>query len=208
MKGIVIYALLFICSTMSIYADYRIVFLNTPTIRINGKELRLNDTFNPEASVEWRSDRQAMKIVDTSTGEQRLLVASQYRKSKSTSVSDFIAGVKHLSSRGNGPQTISSLRIILNNHFFYTDSIRVESQIPTDDKRFFYVSYFYNGEEINKLVPNESGSFTISNDIFEIDGSPIDPFETTLNVYYLDEIKDTVTLVSDSMQITPIPDSL
>ncbi len=51
--------------SLSTYADYRIVFLNTPTIKINGKSLKVNDVFHPSASVEWTSPKQAMKIVDS-----------------------------------------------------------------------------------------------------------------------------------------------
>lgn len=86
--------------SLSTYADYRIVFLNTPTIKINGKSLKVNDVFHPSASVEWTSPKQAMKIVDTASGEQRLLIASQYQKSKAKNIQSYISGVRHLSSRG------------------------------------------------------------------------------------------------------------
>lgn len=204
-----IFLLTLILSTaITAAADYRIIFLNTPSIRINGRELKINDIFHPSSQVEWNSPRQAMKIADTRTGEQKLLVASQYQKSKARTIENYISGVKHLSSRGIGASNAVALRARLTDHFFFTDSLRIETGFPTDHHRFFYISYVYNGEEINKMIPNENGAFTITKDIFTIDGKAIPPFEATLTVNYLDETTGKVTLVTDSMIITPIPERL
>ena len=194
--------------SLSTYADYRIVFLNTPTIKINGKSLKVNDVFHPSAYVEWTSPKQAMKIVDTASGEQRLLIASQYQKSKAKNIQSYISGVRHLSSRGIGASNIVALRATLSDHFFFTDSLKIETDFPTDNHRFFYISYTYNGKEINKMIPNSNGSFTISQDIFTIDGKPIPPFDTTLSVFYIDKTTGKVTLITEDMAITLIPDHL
>ncbi len=204
----ILFLVLGILVSLSAYADYRIVFLNTPTIKINGKSLKVNDIFAPSSSVEWTSPKQAMKIIDTASGEQRLLVASQYQKSKAKNIQSYISGVKHLSSRGIGSSNVVALRATLSDHFFFTDSLKIETDFPTDHQRFFYISYTYNGEEINKMIPNDNGSFTISQDIFTIDGKPIPPFETTLSVFYLDETTGKVTLITEDMAITLIPDRL
>lgn len=199
--------LLIVCICIRAYADYRIIFLNTSTININGKQLKVNDTFPPSSTVEWISDKQAMKIVDTKSGEQRLLVASQYRKTKARNIKNYISGVKHLSSRGI-PSNVVSLRATLSNHFFFIDSLRIETGFPTDCRKYFYVSYKYKGEEINKHIPNYKGAFIISQDIYTIDNISIPPFDTTLSVFYLDEDKGCVTLITDNMEITVVPDQI
>jgi hypothetical protein len=196
---------LLMCVCLSVNAEYRIVFLNTPSIKINGKPLKINDKFSPFARVDWTSPKQAMKIVDTETGEQKLLVASQYLKAKAKNVGSYIKGVKHLSSRGVGTANVVALRAALTDNFFFTDSLKIETKFPTDHQRFFYISYNYNGEEINKMIPNDKGAFTISDDIFTIDGKKIPPFETTISLYYVDETKSKVTLITDKMGITMIP---
>ena len=62
--------------------------------------------------------------------------------------------------------------------------------------------------EINKMIPNNNGSFTISQDIFTIDGKSIPPFDTTLSVFYIDKTTGKVTLITEDMAITLIPDHL
>lgn len=191
-------------TTILTKADFRIVFLNTPTISINGKELKVNDVFTEKAAIKWSSPKQAMKIVDTNSGQQRLVVAEQYQKSKAADIMSFLKGVKHLSSRGS-TNDIVTLRNVVNDHFYFTDSISIPTTFKTDDNHFFYVSYDYKGEEVNKRIHNENGTFSISGDIFKVDGKPIPPFDVRLSLYYLDLKEDKSTLITDGMVVTLIP---
>ncbi len=194
-------------STLLLKADFRIVFLNTPTISINGKELKVNDIFPEKSTIKWSSPKQAMKIVDTHSGNQRLVVAEQYQKSKAADIMSFIKGVKHLSSRGSANNVIS-LRNMVTDHFYFTDSISIPTTFKTDSEHFFYVSYDYEGEEINKRIHNKNGTFSISADIFTIDGKSIPPFDVKLSLYYLDLKSNTSTLITDDMYVTLVPQEL
>lgn len=193
---------------ISCHAQYRIVFLNTPSILIGGKSLKAGDTFSPDAPIKWNSPRQAMKVVDMASKSQRLIVAEQYEKSECNNLKSFISQTKHLSSRNGAPTNPVELRALLDGHFYLTDTLKVATAMPTDKNRFFYISYSYAGEDINKIIENRDGTFFITPDIFTIDGKPIPPFDATLSVYYLDQSNEKVTLITDSMQITLIPATL
>lgn len=194
-------------STLMLNADFRIVFLNTPTVSINGKEMKVNDVFPEESTVKWNSPKQAMKVVDTQSGRQRLIVAEQYQKSKAADIMSFIKGVKHLSSRGTANNVVT-LRNMVTDHFYFTDSISFPTEFKTDGNHFFYVSYDYDGEEVNKRIHNQNGTFSISGDIFTIDGKPIPPFDVRLSLYYLDLKSNQSTLITDGMYVTRIPEEL
>ncbi|MDE5813162.1 MAG: hypothetical protein K2H72_02650 [Muribaculaceae bacterium] len=207
MKGIFLAFTAILASALMIKADFRIVFLNTPTVSVNGKEMKVNDVFPEKSAIKWSSPKQAMKIVDTQSGKQRLIVAEQYQKSKAADVMSFIKGVKHLSSRGSANNVVT-LRNMMTDHFYFTDSISFTTDFKTDRDHFFFVSYEYEGEEINKRIHNHNGTFSISGDIFTIDGKQIPQFDVILSLHYLDLKANKSTLITDGMYVTMIPEEL
>lgn len=182
-------------------ADYKILMLNTPTITIGGRQLSRGDTFSDRAVISWQSDRQAMKAMNTATLQQRLFVSADFERVKARTLGTYLSGRKHLSSRDGELSTPAALGTYLDDTFFFTDSITIQTAMPTDAQHFFYISYPYAGETINKLIPNRDGAFTVSADIFTIDGRPIPPFETDLAVYYLDQQAEKLTLITRRMRV-------
>lgn len=183
---------------------YKIIFLNTPTVTIGGRKLAKGDTFDGNLKVTWEKDRQAMKVMDISTKLQKLIVSDKAMKNRWADVDSYISGEKKMSARGGAPANAVELGAILNDTFYFMDAIDIKTAMPTDSQRFFYISYPYNGETINKMVENREGTFVITPEIFTIDGKAIPPFDTTLSVYYVDQEKETLTLVSDKMRVVLI----
>lgn len=186
---------------------FKILTLNTPSINIGGKSLKVNETFSAADKVNWASGRQAMKVLDMDKGTQRLLVAEQFAKSRVETIKDYLTKNNHLSTRDGELNNTIALGSYLKDTFYLLDSIDVATKIPTDDKRFFYISFDYKGEEINKRIACTDGTFSITRDIFSIDGQPIEPFDTYIRVYYYDTAAGKLTLVSDRMRIVVLPQS-
>ena len=82
---------------------YRIAFLTTPSIEIGGKNLKTGDSFDSEEKISWQSPRQAMKVVDSSTGIQTLMVGEKAEKSKSRNLEDYLVNNRRMSSRDGRP---------------------------------------------------------------------------------------------------------
>lgn len=143
-----------------------------------------------------------MKVLDSATGRQRLVTGSEYSRAGSSDLASFFSGTRRLSSRDGAPDNPVALKAMIGNdtHYF-CDSLVICTAMPTDYERFFFVSYIYGGEEINKLITNDNGSFVITPDIFTVDGKPIPPFEADLALYYIDRGKGTVTLVTDTFRV-------
>lgn len=188
---------------LSLQAQYKILQINTPTVTISGKELRKGDVFNDPAVIDWINDRQAMKVLDVKTKSQKVIIAGEYKKSNANSITSFFIGKKNLSSR-DGADNLVTLKQKMTGEFFLQDTLSFNTTYSTNDRQFFFVSYMYNGEEINKRVENRDGTFFITSDIFSIDGVRHTPFDTILSVYYLDQNSDQLTLITDCMEIKVI----
>lgn len=69
---------------------------------------------------------------------------------------------------------------------------------PMDDNKFFYASFTYNGEPINKKLSNEGDSLVIDVvSFYSIDDNPIDPTATSnLQLFYYDATGQTSTPIT------------
>lgn len=100
---------IFFCYIISLQAiaagartDYEIINLNTPTIKIGGKELKVHDRFDERAKIEWANDNQSLEAKNLSTGKYHRFSAKTFRSKWScTSIADFIAVTTKGSTRGS-----------------------------------------------------------------------------------------------------------
>ncbi|SMD33701.1 hypothetical protein SAMN04488029_1619 [Reichenbachiella faecimaris] len=79
----------------------------------------------------------------------------------------------------------------------YTAAISTTSY-PSDDSRFFYASYTFNGETINKKLNIENGSLVFDMSTFyAVDGITIDPNQTSAaKLFYYDSQKEESTEIT------------
>ena len=99
---------------------------------------------------------------------------------------------------------MAELRQALTDTFYLMDSIHIETPLVTDSLHFFFVTYSYQGERINKRILCKEGTFTLTPEIFSIDGNPVTPFETDLQVYYWNRQKEECLLLTEGMHIVPV----
>ena len=192
---------------MVAHADYRILFLNTPSIVIGGKVLKVDDTFAGDAIIKWTSPKQAMRVLNTATGEQRVFVADDFSKANANSLQAYLSRTKRLSTDSAGAPAIASLAAYLNNRFYPLDRLDIATGVPTDARHYFFITYNFNGEEITKAVPNVDGTFTLTLSTFYFTGRKASD-EVVVKVYYYDKDADRVTPVCENMRIVPLPTRL
>jgi len=78
MKNLLLSALLCVVAVFAAAADdFKILYLTTPDITVGGKTLRVGDTFAGTAPISWTAPRQAMKVLNTTTKNQSLVVAEK-----------------------------------------------------------------------------------------------------------------------------------
>lgn len=184
--------------------EFKILYLTTPTITIGGRTLKAGDTFAGSAHIAWSAPRQAMKVMNTATKKQSLVVADKFTGSKSADMDSYFVASKQLSTRQGELINTLELGVVLGQQHYMLDSIEVSTSLPVDDSRFFFASYDYNGETINKKLKCENGMLTFDRSLFTIDGKVIEPFDVTLTVWYMDRGAGNKTLVTDKMTILPV----
>lgn len=204
MKRILILLLLALSLHTVSAQDFEILYLTTPTITIGNKKLKQGDTFPGNATVSWESPRQAMKVLNLSTNKQTLIVAEKYKETESKDLTSYFAATKQLTVRNGASLNAMELGAALNGSHYLLDSISVETVMPVDIDRFFYASYPYESEIINKKLETVDGYLIFDRSIFTIDGVEIEPFDVTLKVWYVDNEDKTKTLVTDNMILLPL----
>lgn len=198
-----------ICVCSQSQSSYKILFLNTPSVSIGDKECKVGDTFNADEKIKWIKsiDRQVMKVINLSTQRQLIFSSEDFRKHKSNSLSSYLVQTNNLSSRDGKILNAIDLKNHLNNVFYLIDSITVETYLPTDEKHFFYATFNYNGETINKKLKRKEKSILINWGIFEIDGVAVPPKDIILQLFYLDLDTEKILKVCDEMIVIPVLNS-
>lgn len=182
---------------------YKILFLNTTSVVVDGRRLHVGDTLLDNQKIHWEQERQAMKVADLQTRRQRVLVADKQMLKGHHSLSEMLSATHSLSSRDGRPTNVHQLREALTGQQVLTDTLWQEMTLAVDDTHYFFLSYQYRGETIYKLLPRRSGWFVIDRSIFTIDGESIEPFSTPLRIYY--QNGDVRELVTDECYLQVVP---
>lgn len=184
--------------------DYKILYITSPDISIGGKYVNVGDVFSDSAPINWTGPRQAIKVQHISTHKQSLIVAEKYKKFKSSNLMSYLASNKQLSARQGELLNPLELSVVLNRTHYLLDTISVNCGMPVDDTCFFYATYEYNGETINKKLTTCRGKLIFDQSLFSIDGIAITPFDVDLKVYYINRKNNTKTIIADKMKILPL----
>ena len=198
-----------ICSLISSAAfcgPVKILFLNTPTINIGGKKLKVGDTFDDAAMIKWQSAKQAMKVQNLTTKKQQLIAARQAQGTKS--LKDFFSKTNHLSTRGDGLMGVEGLEEYLNNTFYLLDSITIKSMLETNESSYFIATFLIENKQKKVKLSGNSESFTIDKTILNGIEAANMPDEIHVNIYYHDDGETEDELISDKMIVVPISNNI
>lgn len=204
MKRIYLLLLILLLTSAYAYSSFRVLWVNAPDICIQGRTIAPGDTLASMTRLSDLKGRQVIKVLDLEDGRTKVITGHEYVKSKASSIGEFIHRTKTLSTRGEMGDIVS-LRNYLTDDFCLLDTIAIHTTFPTDSQRFFFISYTYDGENINKRIENENGTFIITPSIFTIDGQSITPFDARLSVFYHNGPKNEISLITDAMDILIIP---
>lgn len=209
MRRITIF-LFFVCCSVFLYADrYKILFMNYPTLHINGKPAKVGDVFDDKAIVRWSKERQAMRVFNLDKKKQILMVAHTLNP-KGNSITDILTANKHLSTHSTSSQTPPSLLRMLQHTFEkqydLMDTIKINSPISLSDKKYFQASYYYGDSRITKKLNSNGGEVYIDRSIFNIDGKQLEPRDVEIDIDFVDETDSTFAFVCSGIEIYIVPE--
>ncbi len=208
---------------------WEIKMLNTPTITIGGKALKVGDCFDEKDPIEWSSDKQAMKVVSNDkiyvlskgllskrraktltsflTSNRSAFVNGMLIGSRDKTFDDYIISKKSASVRNDGesfPVTVEDHCALFEGDFVLLDSIAINVGWKTDESSYFEAQTTNLGEKnISFIIPAVDNVLTITRDVFS--SLPSDCNAVVLSVKYVEKAYGEVTTVTDSMNVEIVP---
>lgn len=193
-----VFFILTLLVSASVYAeDFRILFLNTDSIKIGKNECRVGDTFSDAEKIVWKDGKQAMKVISLETKRQYVFVSEDFKHRKMKSAKDFIVKNNRLSTRGLG--NLSSVEAAIGDRIYWVDPILIAIDYEPEAGEYFFLNY--SGKTVTLGI--EDGQLVFDSRIWG-DGECA-PVEAELYFHYKDGEDE---LVSPSVAITPIPEEI
>ena len=193
--------------TMAVSAsadDFKLLFVNSGTINIGGKERKVGDVVPDKATINWSSDKQAIKVQNVSNKSMKIISAMQQKQVGSKSIFDFMTKTGHLSTRGDGLMGVEGLEEYLRNTFYLLDFEKVESMLETTDKAYFQVEFSVKGKSFTKKLKGDAKSFTLDAETFSVAGA--EGIEIPVKISYCDE--EGTEVITDKMKVVVLAKSV
>lgn len=195
MKRIILLVLSSMLSLSASFADnYKILYINTPSVTIDNKQLHVGDTFEEGAIINWDSEKQALKVLNLQTKKVRLFAAKQFTQSKS--IKDFYLKQNHLSTRGGEMMNEDELREFLSGFFYMLDKIEFSTILAVDESAYF--SIVIDGKE--HALPEIDGNIVINRELFHATDDTV-----KVSVFYNDLLENKSILITDAMELEMLP---
>ena len=173
--------------------NYRVIKINGQISYVrSGKNMAQGDVFSPKEKLKFKTDASRAAVISKTAG-RKILSPKNGVKSKAT----LLPAMNNISSRSGA--LINA--IDLKNHFSGNYLVLEESRLqisdkgyPMNDDSFFFIRYIYEGETINKKLAYDGDKLIINKEeLFKVDGEPIDPTAITeCELYYRAGSKNTL----------------
>lgn len=180
-------------------SKYRVLYISSEPIKISNKTLSKGDIISDEDVIIWKDDSQIMKVLNLDTKKIHLLAAKCMKTSGFGSIKKYFILYKQLSSR--------AVSIIWSDNIDLAIAQKAVLNGPykADNESYYYISYNYNNESINKKLPISGTDIILENkSIFVIDGRKIKPETIDAQLFFYNATKNERVSLSDSFAITPI----
>ncbi|MBO6250556.1 MAG: hypothetical protein J6N71_04335 [Muribaculaceae bacterium] len=170
-KKILIVFLMAFMAVGFVHADkYKVLYVNSPNIRIGSKKIAIGSVFDDKDKIEWSNDQQAIKVLNLNSKRVFVLAAKAIKKKKASSLYEYLTSTKHLSTRNiRNKKTmeiwqIDSTLYLLDSLYIsrpYSESKDVIAKIVSDE-----------GTEIELPISQDRQSYVITRSMFANQQSP------------------------------------
>lgn len=185
---------------LTLFADnYKIIQMNTPSVKIGSREYRKGDVFSDDSIIIWSKEKQAIKAQNLQTKEIHLFTEPDFRTKKINTIKEYYIKKNHLSARATG-LSLGDLSEQLNDTFYLLDTIRIESPIPLDSTRNYYIRYSQSNQLFEKTLPTIENYFLIVRSVFNTTDSLSDN-ELNAELFFRSQQVADDYLLTDSMKI-------
>lgn len=191
MKTITFIILAIVC--LQIHASepvLKVMRFNNPEITIGKEKCVVGLEFDDEALIHWKTDKDAIEVLNTATGRRRVLTTTKLNHSKNIS----LLGKKRLATRGDDSldELIDELREIA-----VFESIIIESPISTDEQGYFVLRVDAGEGKSRSIELNGDTEGNIYIEAHQLRELGFDCGDYQAGVYYLDKSTGEATPVNE-----------
>lgn len=189
---------------------YKIVYLNSPDIRINDKPAKTGDTFNDKATISWTKERQAMKVYCIETKKQMLLVARDGDVKKKRDLHSLLTSTHHLSTHGPGTESTDYGKLVTSiaDEYCLLDSVVVETGVALSAEKYLVASYEYGDTRIFKNMKSDGGRIIIDKSLFNVDDQVLDARDVLLDIDFVSPEGKMPMLIKQGVKILIVPETM
>lgn len=144
--------LFILVAAASIWADdYKILKMNTNSIKIGNRVCRTGDKFSDKSIIYWKGNKQAFKAQNVKTKEIHLFAAPAFHTCGSKTVKEYYVKNNHLSTRG-GLFSLDDLAEEIGDTLYIWDRLKIESPYQLDSTSYFYLQYTDSINHKNRTI--------------------------------------------------------
>jgi hypothetical protein len=190
--------------------NYRVIKVNGQIIYVTtGNSMAQGDVFAEDENLSFQTQNSRAAVINPNTG--RFILTPENYDDLSSGNSNFLPAMSNLSTRGGAINTQADLENQFSEYLaiIHSASYHVNpNAFPMNDKNFFYLTFDYDGETINKKLDSEGTKLILSREsILSIDGNPIPGLDVP--VVTLNYLRDgEPAYISDFVLTFPDPDEL
>lgn len=189
---------------------YRIKKLNTPTINIDGKPLKIGDSFSDGATIEWSTPRQAMRVLSSKNDVITINASAAAKAGKSRTL---VAGLVKMSNRAICTSTSDHKQAfegVDGKGHVLLDTITIASQWIQDGTNYFQATITTDqGKKVLQLPYNSNGEVIITRHMFDKTIThPSMEMDVDISIEYINGRKNESRLITPSAVIHILPEYL
>lgn len=177
--------------------DFKILFINTESIKIGKNTCVAGDVFSDGDKIFWKDGKQAMKVISLETKKQYVLVSEDFKQKKLKSAKDFIVKNNRLSTRGIGNLAMVAGQV--GEKVYWLNPTPISIDYEPEDGEYFFLKV--KDEEIRLKMEDQQ---LVLDDRIWGEKNP-NPTETDLYFHYKDGDNE---LVSSGIMIIPLPSEI
>lgn len=192
--------------------NYRILYVNTDSVRIGGRMLSAGDIFKETEDIQWTEDLQSIKVIGTDSRQILVLVAKEMEGKNKKSVFDYLMPVNAMSMAYRSEifsiifGDTDTTPPIPNTEYSHSSRYLLDTlflPVLPDNEGGRYIMEYRHTDRTFRIPLVKTDSSRIAVPRKDMESIPSGPF--TVNVFLVPEKTVEYILYIEDMEIIPVP---
>lgn len=186
---------------------FEIIYINTPTIMINGVPKKVGDRFDDKAKIKWASESQAMEVI-SDDNQIYTLSPKLLKKLKKKNWIDCFGRIETLGRRNGNLVSVDDHRELFEGYHVLVRACRFKVGWSVDDNSYFVASTNAPDKKISFKIPAAGDEIVITRELLApiLENENVD--ELSLTIEYVETEYNMSTLLTAAMNLIIVPEML